>query len=135
MVLLDILPMEEHLPQQEASRPETFFSFLRTLLYFCPLLHRLVLWRSPLTPRRYPLILHLEISQEWRMICSCIEVSNYGFLLSNYVASIEDLWCWACASPLMLIVCDGLPTFRPIEVRLDSNVIYSVRGFSTCCLL
>ena len=48
----------------------------------------------------------------------------------------QDLWCGACASPLILvIVWEGLPTFWPIEVRLDSNVIYSVRSFSTCCLL
>ena len=62
-----------------------------------------------------------------------------GFWWSNSVASIvykQDLWCGACASPLILvIVWDGLPTFWPIEVRLDSNVIYSVRGFCTCCLL
>ena len=44
--------------------------------------------------------------------------------------------CGACASPLILvIVWDGLPTFWPIEVCLDSNIIYSVRGFSTCCRL
>ena len=76
MVSLDLLPMEEHLPKLEASRPQTFFSFLRALWYFCPLLHRLVLWQSPLTARMYPLILHIEISQEWVMICSCIGVSN-----------------------------------------------------------
>ena len=62
-----------------------------------------------------------------------------GFWWSKSVASIvdkQDLWCWACASPLILvIVWDVLPTFWPIEVRLDSNVIYSVRGFCTCCLL
>ena len=62
-----------------------------------------------------------------------------GFWWSKSVASIvdkQDLWCGACASPLILvIVWDVLPTFWPIEVRLDSNVIYSVRGFCTCCLL
>ena len=43
---------------------------------------------------------------------------------------------WACASPLILvIVWDVLPTFWPIEAHLDSNVIYSVRGSCTCCLL
>ena len=85
MVTLDILllPMEENPPRQEASRPDKHSPAfwepcdISALYYACNT--PLVLWQSPSTPCRYPLIPHLEISQEWRMICSCIGVSSWIF--------------------------------------------------------
>ena len=107
MVSLDILllPMEEHLLKQEASRLDRHSSAFWEPCYISALLlhQRLVLWQSLSTPSRYPLIPHLEISQEWRMICSCIGVSRWVFDGPN-------LWpaLWTCricgVGPVLLLL-------------------------------
>ena len=142
MVSLDILllTMEETFIGKQHLGLIDILQLSESPVIFLPsIIHqRFVLWQSPSTPDRYPLILHLEISQEWRNICNCIGVPSWVLWWYNYMASIvdkQDWWCGACASLLIsVIVWDGLPKFWPIEVCLDSNVIHSVRGFPTCCL-
>ena len=72
--------MEEHLPRQEASRPDRHSSAFWEPCYISALYYtRDLSCDSHSRPSRYPLIPHLEISQEWRIICSCIGVSSWVF--------------------------------------------------------
>ena len=83
MAPLDILlqATEVHLPRQAPHISDRHSWAVWEPCYISALHYtkRLILWQSPVTPHIYPLILHLEISQEWRMICSYIGDSSCIF--------------------------------------------------------